>query len=203
MYLDLRRIQHHLCGFRHIGHNRRFGRRRNDGLNRLVRRRRVVTLHHHQLRAGRIVRPNLATAVAFFDFHVHFIAAARLQARDVNLGCRLLFRIVYEGLQTHVACHTGIDRFARFGAYQTIEHASPIGFPLVAAHLGVDAHGEIAVFVDIKDLLVHGFAADHEIDIAHEDSQIRIRQHFDLKISIGTERNELLLLRVGRFQHQF
>ena len=110
---------------------------------------------------------------------------------------------MYEGLQTHVACHTGIDRFARFGAVQAIEHASPVGFTLVAAHLGVDAHGEIAVFVDIKDLFVHGFAADHEIDIAHEDSQIRIRQHFDFEISIGTERNELLLLRVGRFQHQF
>ena len=134
---------------------------------------------------------------------MHLVAATRLQARDVDLSRRLLFRIVYEGPQTHVACHTGIDRFARFGADQTIEHASPVGFALVAAQLGVDAHGEIAVFVDIKDLFVHDFAADHKIDIAHEDSQIRIRQHFDFEISIGTERNELLLLRVGRFQYQF
>ena len=202
MYLDLRRIQHHLCGFRHIGHDGFGGRRRNDGLNRPVRRRRVVVLHHHQLRAGRIVRPDLATAVAVFDFHVHFIAAAGLQARDVDFGRRLLFRVVYEGLQTHVACHTGIDRFARFWADQTIEHASPIGFPLVAAHFRVDAHRQIAVFVDIKDLLVHFFAPDQVIDIAHKNPQIGIRQHFDFKISIGIELNELFLLRVGRFQHQ-
>ena len=134
---------------------------------------------------------------------MHLVAATRLQARDVDFGRRLLFRIVYEGLQTHVACHTGINRLARFGAVQAIEHASPVGFALVTTHLGVDTQGKIAVFVDIKDLFVHDFAADHEIDIAHEDSQIRIRQHFDFEISIGTERNELLLLRVGRFQHQF
>ena len=133
---------------------------------------------------------------------MHFIAAAGLQARDVDLGRRLLFRIVYEGLQTHVARNTGIDRFTRFGADQTIEHAPPVGFALVAAHLRVDAHRQIAVFVDIKNLLVHFFAPDQVIDIAHKNPQIGIRQHFDLKISIGAERNELFLLRVGRFQHQ-